>query len=102
MFSTSKLVKKCNQNGIETKQSASHVNVINPADPSTSNGPKISAVHAESEENIQARRKNIGALRNRIMRNVKKGINDEKLEKDRRKLIKLEADLAKALTKSMD
>lgn len=68
--------------------------------PSTSNGSKVVTRGPAFEANIQARKRNIDALRHRVMRNVKSGINDKKSEKDRLKLIKLEADLVTALKNS--
>lgn len=88
----------------ETKPISSKRPVVDVAVPSTStsNGPNTTAAVTqiggpESDEKIRMRRSNIEALRQRIMRNVKKGINNEKIEKDRLTLIKLEADLVKAL-----
>lgn len=105
MFSVSKSTKKSNRNlsidkQAETKQNSSNRIVIDSAEPSTSNGPNAITGGPESDEKIQMRRSNIDALRKRIMRNVKNGINNEKIEKDRLTLIKLEADLVKALKNS--
>lgn len=106
MFSISKSTKKSNQNPsnsinhAETKQNSSNRPAVNPAEPSTSNGPNTVTSGTESDEKIRMRRSNIDALRKRIMRNVKKGVRDEKIEKDRLTLIKLEADLVKALKNS--
>lgn len=98
MFSVSKSSKKSNSNSkAETKQNPSNRLVVDAAEPSTSNGPTTVTGGPDSDEKIQMRRNNIEALRHRIMRNVKKGINNEKIEKDRLLLIKLEADLVKAL-----
>lgn len=108
MFSISKSTKKSQPNStnksVETKSNSSNRPVVDVAEPSTSNGPTASMATAggapESDEKIRMRRTNIEALRQRIMRNVKKGINNEKIEKDRLTLIKLEADLVKALKNS--
>lgn len=113
MFSISKLTKKSNQspsnhtsNQTETKPNSSKRPAVDAAEPSTSNGPTTGAATSrgggapESDEKLRMRRSNIEALRQRIMRNVKKGINNEKIEKDRLTLIKLEADLVKALKHS--
>lgn len=110
MFSATKSTKKPSQTPsnhsiiqAETKPISSKQPVVDVAVPSTStsNGPNTTAVVTgggpESDEKIRMRRSNIEALRQRIMRNVKKGINNEKIEKDRLTLIKLEADLVKAL-----
>lgn len=113
MFSATKSTKKPSQTSsnqtpsnhsiiqAETKPISSKRPVVDAAEPSTSNGPNTTAAVTgggpESDEKIRMRRSNIEALRQRIMRNVKKGINNEKIEKDRLTLIKLEADLVKAL-----
>lgn len=107
MLNTSKSAKKLNENILnnnkrtETKQNSSNRIAVDAGEPSTSNGPNvISGGGPESDEKIRMRRSNIDALRNRIMRNVMKGINNKKTEKDRLILIKLEADLVKALKNS--
>lgn len=108
MFIVSKSSKKSNHNSshnkqAETKQiSSNRIVLVDPAEPSTSNGPNAVTGGPESDEKIRMRRSNIEALRKRIMRNVNKGISNEKIEKDRSTLIKLEADLVKALKNSTD
>lgn len=109
MFSVAKSTKKSsnpkpsnnNNNQAETKQNSSNrPAMVDPAEPSTSNGPSTVIGGPELDEKIRMRRSNIDALRKRIMRNVRKGCNVEKLEKDRLTLIKLEADLVKVLKNS--
>lgn len=104
MLSVSKSSKKSKSSNkqAETKQNSSNRLVVDPTKPSTSTSNQPSAITCgpESGEKIQMRRNNIDALRRRIMRNVTKGINNEKIEKDRLTLIKLEADLVKTLKNS--
>lgn len=106
MFSMPKSSKKLNQNTMnsnnqaETKQNSSNRTAADPIEPSTSSGSKAGGGGGGpplSDEKIQKKKRDIEALRHRIMRNVKKGTNNEKTEKDRLTLIKLEADLVKAL-----
>lgn len=101
-----KSTKKLIQNQAETKQTAANRIAVDaasqPTEPSTSTEPMLNALAGGTAEHIRMRRNNIAALRSRIMRNIKKGINNDKVEKDRMTLIKLEADLVKALSKSLD
>lgn len=114
MFGVSKSTKKSNHNPsnnnnninqAETKQNSSNRPIVDPAVPSTSNGPNAGiggsgGGGAPSDEKIRMLRTNIEALRKRIMRNNKKDNNNKQIEKDRLTLIKLEASLVKALKHS--